>query len=125
MLPERSNLSRVPDVTKTGVLSSICIKFSFSKRLLIKIALETPESLIGFPAAFEDLCALTEICVIVSTAAGLFRVSPTQWGPFVTFDEGQEGRLGLRSFPGLNSLIYFLGVVLKHDFMSSVEDPFL
>ena len=64
-------------------------------------------------------------CVIVSTAAGLFRVSPTQWGPFVTFDEGQEGRLGLRSFPGLNSLIYFLGVVLKHDFMSSVEDPFL
>ena len=62
MLPERPNLSRVPDMTKTGVLSSICIKFSFSKRLLIKIALETPESLIGFPAAFEDLCALTEIC---------------------------------------------------------------
>ena len=62
MLPERPNLSRVPDVTKTGVLSSICVKLSFSKGLLLKIALETPESLIGLPATFQDLCALTEIC---------------------------------------------------------------
>ena len=39
--------------------------------------------------------------VVISTAAGPCRVCPTQWGPLVTFDEGQEGRLGLCSFPGL------------------------
>lgn len=62
MLPERPNSSHVPDVTKTGILSSICIQCSFSKRKLTKIALETSESLIGFPAVFEDCFALTEIC---------------------------------------------------------------
>lgn len=36
MLPERPNLSWVPDVTKTGVLSRICIKFLFSERKLLK-----------------------------------------------------------------------------------------
>lgn len=56
-LLERPNSSCVPDVTKTGVLSSICIKFSFSKRKRIKIALKTSENLTGFPAAFEDYFA--------------------------------------------------------------------
>ena len=41
------------------------------------------------------------VCVVVSTAAGLCRGCPTQWGPLVTFDEGQEGRPGLLSFPDL------------------------
>lgn len=79
MLPERPNLSRVPDVTKSGLLSSICIKFSFSKRTLPKIGLATPESLIGLPAVFEDSFALTEICtcsafVITGHALGSGRV---------------------------------------------------
>lgn len=76
MLPEKPNSSHIPDVTKTGILSSICIKFSFSKRKLSEIALETSESLIGFPAAFEDYFAMTEICtcsasVIIGHALGL------------------------------------------------------
>lgn len=62
MLLERPNSSHVPDVTKTGILSSICVQCSFSKRKLTKIALEISESLIGFPAAFEDCFALTKIC---------------------------------------------------------------
>lgn len=53
MLPERPNSSHVPDVTKTGILSRICIKLSFSERMFAKIALVTPESLTGFLAACE------------------------------------------------------------------------
>ena len=56
------------------------------------------------------------------------RGCPTQRGPLVTFDEGQEGRPGLLSFPDLK----FFNIlsrscsetrfhVLKQDFISSVE----
>lgn len=76
MLLERPKSNCVPDMTKTGLFSSICIKFSFSERKITKTAPETPESLVGFPTAFEDCFGLTEICtcpasVITDCAPGL------------------------------------------------------
>lgn len=77
MLLKRPNLSQVPDVTKTRILSSICIKFSFSKRKLTKIARETSEGL-AFLQHLKTVC-LSEISmcsasVIVSHAVGSGRV---------------------------------------------------
>lgn len=76
MLLERPKSNCVPDMTKTGLLSSICIKFSFSERKITKTAPKTPESLVGFPTAFEDCLGLTDICtcsasVITDRAPGL------------------------------------------------------
>lgn len=74
ILPKRQNSSHVPDVTKTGLLSSIGIKFSFSKRVLTKIALESPESLIGFPTVFEGILPeinTRSLFAIIGRALGL------------------------------------------------------
>lgn len=46
----------------------VSIKFSFSKRMLTKIAPETPETLIDFPTVFEDRSSSVDCSFAVGKA---------------------------------------------------------